>query len=125
MYNELFTGYFANVKKYEALGYTPVSVAGITPDFFNGEKWSDFAPRKEFFSEWKKGKITDKEYMKKYLDYLKTLPKEDIEELREITREGKFVMCCYEKTGDFCHRHYLGGFLRKIYGFKVTEVVIK
>ena len=124
MYNELYTGYFRDIKKYEHFGYTPVSIAGITPEFFKGEKWSDFAPRKTFFSEWKKGLITDKEYMKKYLDYLSTIPKEDIEELREITKDGSFVMCCYEKTGDFCHRHYLGAFLRKFYGFKVKELVL-
>jgi uncharacterized protein YeaO (DUF488 family) len=122
MYNELYTGYFANIKKYEHFGYTPVSIAGITPEFFKGEKWSDFAPRKTFFSEWKKGLITDKEYMKKYLDYLSTIPKEDIEELREITKDGSFVMCCYEKPGDFCHRHYLAAFLRRAYGFKVQEL---
>ena len=124
MYNELYTGYFAKTKKYEELGYTPVSIAGITPAFFEGEKWSDFAPRKSFFSEWKKGLITNEEYMRKYLEYLRTIPKSDIEELREMTKRSKFVMCCYEKTGDFCHRHYLAAFLRKAYGFKVKEVSV-
>ena len=123
-YNELYTGYFANVKKYEEMSYTPVSVAGITPEFFKGEKWLDFAPRKTFFSEWKRGSITNEEYMRQYLKYLKTIPKEDIEELREMTRYNKFVMCCYEKTGDFCHRHYLAAFLRRVYSFKVTELVL-
>ena len=123
-YNELYTGYFANVKKYEKMGYTPVSVAGITPDFFKGEKWVDFAPRKTFFSEWKKGLITNEEYMRQYLKYLRNIPKEDIEEVREMTKYNKFVMCCYEKTGDFCHRHYLAAFLRKAYGFKVMELSI-
>lgn len=33
MYNKLFTGYFAKTKKYIEMGYTPVSVAGKTPDF--------------------------------------------------------------------------------------------
>ena len=124
-YNELYTGYFANTKKYEEMGYTPVSVAGITPEFFKGEKWIDFAPRKSFFSKWKRGELSNKEYMKEYLNYLKTLPKEDIEELRELTKTNKFVMCCYEKTGDFCHRHYLGAFLRKVYGFKVQELKVE
>ena len=123
-YNELHTGYFANIKKYEERGYVPVSIAGITPDFFNGEKWVDFAPRKEFFSKWKRGELTNEEYMKEYLKYLNTIPKEDIEELRYMTKYEKYVMCCYEKTGDFCHRHYLGAFLRRAYGFKVNEVIV-
>ena len=124
MYKELYTGYFANCKKYQKAGYIPVSVAGITPDFFEGEKWTDLAPRRDFFSKWKKGELTNREYMKEYLKYLSTIPAEDIEELAQITREGKFVMCCYEKTGDFCHRHYLGAFLQKFYGFKVKELII-
>ena len=124
MYNELFTGYFANVKKYEERGYIPVSVAGKTPEFFTGERWSDFAPRKKFFLDWKKGELTNKEYMEKYLGYLSTIPRKDIEELREITKEGKYVMCCYEKSKDFCHRHYLAAFLRNFYNFKVKELCI-
>ena len=124
-YNELYTGYFAKTKLYEKHDYTPVSVAGITPDFFRGEKWSDFAPRKTFFSKWKKGELSNEEYGREYLKYLNTIPKEDIEELRRITVEGRFVMCCYEKMGDFCHRHLLAAFLRKAYGFKVRELVIE
>ena len=125
MYKELYTGYFAKYKEYQKAGYIPVSVAGITPEFFEGEKWLDLAPRREFFSKWKRGELTNKEYMKEYLTYLNTIPAEDIEELAQITREGQFVMCCYEKTGDFCHRHYLAAFLRKAYGFKVTEISVK
>ena len=123
-YNILYTGYFANTKKYQQKGFTPVSVAGITPEFFKGEKWVDFAPRKTFFSKWKKGELSNEEYMRCYLEYLKTIPKEDIEELRELTRNEDYVMCCYEKTGDFCHRHYLGAFFRKFYGFKVSELEV-
>ena len=89
-YNVLYTGYFAKAKKYEEDGFVPVSVAGITPDFFKGEKWVDFAPRKTFFSEWKKGLISNEEYMEKYLKYLRTIPKEDIEELRELTKQALF-----------------------------------
>ena len=124
MYKELYTGYFAKYKDYKKAGYIPVSVAGITPEFFEGEKWSDFAPRRDFFSKWKRGELTNEGYMKEYLKYLNKIPAEDIEELAQITREGKFVMCCYEKTGDFCHRHYLAAFLRKAYGFKVVELSV-
>ena len=121
-YNELYTGYFAKTNKYIKLGYTPVSVAGRTPEFFKGEKWIDFAPRKELFNRWKKKEISNAEYCLQYMEYLHTIPKEDIEELRELTKEAKFVMCCYEKSGDFCHRHSLACFLHSYYSFNVSEV---
>lgn len=124
-YNELFTGYFANTKKYNEAGYTPVSVAGKTPAFFRGEHWVDFAPRKEMFFKWKRGESSDIDYAQEYLRYLDTLPDEDIEELRELTRDAKYVMCCYEKAGDFCHRNYLALFLRKKYGFSVKELILE
>lgn len=124
-YNELFTGYFANTKKYILAGYTPVSVAGKTPDFFEGDRWLDFAPRKELFTQWKNGEISDIEYGREYMSYLDTIPAEDIEELRDLTRTAKFVMCCYEKSGDFCHRNYLSLFLKKKYGFQVSEIILK
>lgn len=124
-YNELFTGYFANTKKYILAGYTPVSIAGRTPDFFEGDRWLDFAPRKELFIKWKNGEISDIEYGREYMNYLDTIPTKDIEELRDLTKTAKFVMCCYEKTGDFCHRNYLALFLKKKYGFQVSEVILK
>lgn len=122
MYNKLYTGYFAKCKDYKLAGYIPVSVAGITPDKCVDEKWVDFAPRKDLFYKWKKGIISDIEYGRRYLEYLNTIPKEDIEELRELTKTSNFVMCCYEKTGDFCHRHYLSHFLKVKYNFEVSEL---
>lgn len=122
MYNELYTGYFAKCKKYRENGYIPVSVAGKTPSNCVDEKWLDFAPRKELFQQWKNGIISDVKYGNEYMTYLSTIPIEDIEELRELTRSGKFIMCCYEKTGDFCHRHYLAHFLRTKCLFNVYEV---
>ena len=122
MFNKLYTGYFAKTEKYIEAGYTPVSVAGKTPSFFKGEHWVDFAPRKWMFLAWKNGEVTDKEYLKEYCNYLRGIPREDIEELRELTKEDNFVMCCYERRGEFCHRHGLAWFLRTSYGFDVCEL---
>ena len=122
MYNELYTGYFAKCKKYREAGYTPVSVAGVTPKGCVDEKWVDFAPRKELFYQWKEGLISDILYGREYIRYLETIPAEDIEELRELTKENRYVMCCYEKSDDFCHRHYLAHYLRTKYNFNIYEL---
>ena len=48
MYNKLFTGYFAKTKKYIEMGYTPVSVAGKTPDFLRVKNGQTLPPEKNF-----------------------------------------------------------------------------
>ena len=35
----IYTGYFAKTKKYTEAGLTPASIAGKSPDFFNGIEW--------------------------------------------------------------------------------------
>lgn len=124
---QLYTGYFAKVKDYINAGLEPVSIAGITPSFFKGERWSDFAPRKELFNQWKSGALNNFEYSAKYTEYLNTLPKQDIYELKDsLLGENKnFVMCCYEKQGDFCHRHVLADWLENNFGIRVEEYEIK
>lgn len=123
MFNKVYTGYFAQTKKYVEKGFIPVSIALFTPSFFNGECWEDFSPTTEMLRDVKSS--GDKEvFTKRYLELLQSIPKEDIEELREITKEANYVMLCYEKYPDFCHRHILAKFLVEEHGFEVEEVGI-
>ena len=51
------------------------------------------------------------------------LVKDDIEfDFKEYnTSEHDCVLLCYEKPGDFCHRHILANWLEENFGFKVEE----
>lgn len=118
----LYTGYFARTKSYIKEGIHPVSIAGKTPDFFTYNKWSIFAPRKPLFDAWKSGEISNEEYVSLYKEYLSdTITPVKAEKLKEVISEKDIVMCCYEKSGDFCHRHALAEWLFDMLGIEVKE----
>ena len=62
----IYTGYYANVKKYEEAGLVPVAISGVVPKFFDGFTYKEFAPRKEMFQKWKNGEIDNFEYTEMY-----------------------------------------------------------
>lgn len=119
----IYTGYYAKLKKYKEFGIEPVAISGKVPDFYEGFRYPDFAPRYNFFKKWKDGEIDNKGYEKEYRAHLDMLVKDDIEfDFKEYNTQGHdCVLLCYEKPGDFCHRHILANWLEENFGFKVEE----
>ena len=119
----IYTGYYAKIKNYKEDGLEPVAISGKIPDFFEGTTYPDFAPRYETFQKWKDGKMTNEGYTKEYKAYLDTLNKEEVEfDFQPYnTEKNDCILLCYEKSGDFCHRHVLADWLEENFGFKVEE----
>lgn len=125
---DVWTGYYAQMKKYAQADLVPVSIAYLTPVWYMGETCFELAPPRKLLVGYKDGVISQKEYTKKYNDFLKTVNWGDvIEKLYTISdkHEGKdLVLCCYEKPSDFCHRHLLAEYLTA-HGMDVQEWLIK
>lgn len=119
----IYTGYYAKLKKYKENGLYPIAISGKVPDFYTEAFWTDFAPRYDMFLEWKSGKINDSQYTEKYKEWLDSLDKQEIREvIKELKNEGKtIIFLCYEKTGDFCHRHILADWIEENLGYVVEE----
>lgn len=116
---KIYTSYFGR-RNYGDL--IPVSVSLWPPKGFNGLRWFKIAPTKEMLLRWK----TDhNEYEYKYHywhDVLKQYrPTELYEELKQITNNRDCVLLCYEKPGDFCHRHLFATWMTKN-GFPIKEL---
>lgn len=121
----IYTGYFAKLKSYESLGLIPVAICGKKPSFYNGLHTNIFAPTWEMFSEWKCGHITDRRYLLRIKrEVLDVIPEHDKIWFKEFfTRnDGKVILLCYEKTGDFCHRHLVADWIKSELGIDCQEL---
>ena len=118
----IYTGYYTNIKKYEEAGLVPIAISGKVPDFYDGLTYPDFAPRYEMFQKWKNGEITNEGYVREYRAYLDTLDKEEIRQDFNSPHEcNNMILLCYEKSGDFCHRHVLADWLEENFGYRIEE----
>lgn len=107
----------------------PVAICGGIPDWYKGAWYKKLAPKWSFFSKWKETHDNDyyiEHFQTEVLDKLTPqrvlvdlqllLPIEVREEMQEPIWKSKdyhIVLLCYEKTGEFCHRHLVADWLNK------------
>ena len=120
----IYTSYFAKVKQLKETGLTNlVCIAGYAPKFFyelDGARfYPDLAPRRGWFLEWKNKHLSNEWYIERYNETVlsKLNPEKVLSDLGDNA-----VMLCYEKPGDFCHRHLIAEWLERTTGAKVNEV---
>lgn len=105
----MYTGYFARLNNYRLAGLIPVAICGVSPEWYDDNKYTKLAPKKDFFLEWKYGshKGDNDYYIHNFID--KVLNKLDCKSVvDDLTRFGdinKIVLLCYETPKEFCHRH--------------------
>ena len=130
---KVWTYYYARIKDLPS-HILPISIAGWAPKGWTGLEYKKVAPKKDWFFEYKK--TGDKEFYKrmykatvldnlnpegvfKDLGYLLSMANYQ----KALTGEPQYTdvaLCCYEKSGDFCHRNLLASFL-SCRGFGVVE----
>lgn len=109
----IYTSYFSSRKWELTKG---VSIARYVK-FWQGKTYPSLFPSQKLLSDYKNGLIDEKEYERRYVS--ETLSKLNPKEVYEAL-DGK-VLLCYEKTGDFCHRHIVAKWLNDN-GFKCEEL---
>lgn len=107
----IYTGYYAQTKKYTDAGLTTIAISGSIPSFYKGIYAKEFAPRYGVFQQWKQGLIDDMQYTELYKSYLNTLDTDKIRRYFNTMKDLDVVLLCYERPGQFCHRHILADWL--------------
>lgn len=104
----LYTSYFAKVKTFPANSKV-YSIANSTP--FPMETISCVVPSWNLVSRYKQGLIDENDYI---IEYIAMLEQNKIFILNSINNltDGA-ILCCYEKSDKFCHRHILADWLRQ------------
>lgn len=114
---KIYTSYFANMSKLSKEGVMPICIARYAPRWYSGPQYLDVAPTGYMLS----AACNHEEYLKKYDDILKRLvPADVVRSIERISQGRDVALCCYEKPGDFCHRHLLADWLTKN-GYEVKE----
>ncbi len=114
---KIYTSYFANSRAFSKEGVMPISIARYSPKWFQGPRYLAVAPTSYMLSN----ACGHEEYVRKYKDMLSKLnPQEIINAVSAISQGRDVALCCYEKPGEFCHRHLLSEWLRNN-GYDVNE----
>lgn len=109
----IYTSYFANWRNFPS-GYTTISIARYPPKNFVGIRGEVLAPSNALLRDWKTGVIGEDEFEARYRDEVK-------DSIKYCLHLKNCILCCYEKKGDFCHRHILAEMLRE-QGLEVEEL---
>lgn len=114
----IYTSYFSSRR------YSPedgVSIARYCK-FWRGSTFEALMPSDQLLHWWKNLSLEEQNSSQQYYEYLyyeQTLSKLNPAEIAEALN-GKTLLC-YEKTGDFCHRHIVAKWLREA-GFNCEEI---
>ncbi|WP_225226158.1 DUF488 family protein, N3 subclade [Komarekiella delphini-convector] len=103
----IYTSYYAGTIKGEA-----VSISLYPPKRFQGRHLSLFAPTPELLKWWKssvKDATAQQEYKRQFREILDSRQQLiDLWVRKQLSASADITLCCFEKTGDFCHRYQVG-----------------
>lgn len=119
----LWTGYFASIPKYEKHGLFPVSISRWSPKWLNCPNSLDLAPSVDLLRWYKSSVVKDfQRYVERYVEetLLGLKLEEVVADLMQMSGGRDIVLCCYEKSDEFCHRHILSEWFRQ-HGYDVCE----
>ena len=113
----MYTSYYAKAKTIDTTKYKLVSIARITPIWYEGEVYKALAPTQEMVYAKKNDLISEETFEKAYRELV--LDKLDMDYVYNKLGDNA-ILLCYEKSEDFCHRHLLSKYLREK-GFNIEE----
>ena len=116
----IYTGYFARLHDYIECGLTPISIAGKSPDFYDGIEWKFLAPSLATYKNWVNNH-NEFDYMNSYIPKINKLDKNIFKE--KLLSIDNPILLCYESEG-FCHRHLLADWIEMNLGLRVDEYII-
>lgn len=122
----IYTSYFANKKNLDKAGIKCVGICALPPAWFDGPNYASVAPSKDMLFQMKK-EPDEVRYKQRYYDEIlcafRFHPEYLINGLASISgpEHSDIALCCFEKPGDFCHRHLLAEWITERTGIEVTE----
>jgi len=116
---KIFTSYFGRKAMLKKAGIVPICIALWKPKWYEGLQLLQVAPKAFMLKE----DLTRQQYIDCYKRYVTDrLRVEQVVNWIEQLSGGKdAALLCYEKPGDFCHRHLLAQWMTEQSGLVVEE----
>lgn len=116
---KIYTSYFGNSRKLKEAGIKIICVAIGRPRFISGvPQMVNVAPTRYMIST----ACSHDEYLRLYNNILESQDaKKVVEQIKTLSDGQDVALCCYEKPGDFCHRHILAKWLTEKTGIEIKE----
>lgn len=117
---QIFTSYFGRKAQLERAGIVPICIALWKPRWYQGIHYLTVAPKAFMLKDENQ---TQEQYIERYNRLvLGPLRVENVVRDIETLSGGRdAALLCYEKPGDFCHRHLLAKWITEQSGLEVTE----
>lgn len=117
----VYTSYFGNSRALTAAGLVMISIARYTPKWYHGICLQEVAPLPAMLGHG----LSDEQYTALYHRnvLLHIDPRRLLRHIATLSGGRDVALCCYEKPGDFCHRHLLAQWLTERTGVKIEEYV--
>lgn len=119
---KIYTSYFANGKKLGKAGITMIGIALYPPKWFYGVSLKTVSPTYSILHEDNRERYIER-FKKEVLSRVD--PKEFLERVKQYSNGKDVALCCFEKPGDFCHRHLVADWLNEKLGLDVQEFGVK
>ncbi len=111
---KIWTTYFAHVKDIDINKVMPIAICGKAVSGWSYPEYKLLAPSWDIYDEYKNRGGTPEKYTERFLkERLSVLDKESVLKNLEELADGReeIALVCYEKPGDFCHRHIVADWL--------------
>ena len=119
---KIYTSYFGNINRLPK-DLVKIAVCGKAPEWYDGAKYRELAPKKGFFQKWL-GRNRDSSYYRERFNE-EVLSKLDaakvLRDLQDLSDGKDCVLLCYEGPGMFCHRHLIKYWLKQNLDIEVEE----
>ena len=112
---KIYTSNFGNLRKLREKFILPIAIVRYAPKWYDGFNYQRLAPTSPMLSY---GEPEYRVAFGKLLNHLN--PHAIVGELTAISGGKDIALLCYEKDGEFCHRHLVADWL-KANGYDVTE----
>lgn len=106
----IYTSYFSNYRNFPT-NHIVVSITQFSPRGWKSLELKSLAPAVNLLTQYKNKEIDEFTFSAKYLNQIShdlNFKARIIALLRHLDKEyGNVILCCYEKSNDFCHRQLL------------------